>query len=150
MSFEGKVALVTGGGSGIGQAAALAFARKGASVVITGRRVEAGQETVALIQAEGCAGVFIRADVTKEADIQALIQEIIARYGRLDYAFNNAGSGGRYGSMVEMTEDDWTQVVDSNLKSVWLSMKYELPEIVKQGGAIVNNASVMAYTGRPT
>jgi len=140
---------VTGGGSGIGQAAALAFARKGAPVVVTGRRVEAGEETVRLIEAEGCEGAFIRADVTKEAEVKALIDQIIERYGRLDYAFNNAGGGSKFGSMVDMTEADWTESIDSNLKSVWLSLKYELPQIVKQGGAIVNNASVMAHRGRP-
>jgi len=148
-SFEGKVVLVTGGGSGIGQAAALAFARKGATVVITGRRVEAGAETIRLIEAEGCEGLFIRADVTKEADVKALIDKIIERYGRLDYAFNNAGGGSKFGSMVDMTEADWIESIDSNLKSVWLSLKYELPQIVKQGGAVVNNASVMAQRGRP-
>ena len=148
-SFEGKVALVTGGGSGIGQAAALAFARKGATVVVTGRRVEAGEETIRLIEAEGCEGVFIRADVTKEADVKAMLDQIIERYGRLDYAFNNAGGGGKFGSMVDMTEADWTESIDANFKSVWLSMKYELPLIAKQGGAIVNNASVMGHRGRP-
>ena len=148
-SFEGKVALVTGGGSGIGQAAALAFARKGAAVVVTGRRVEAGEETIRLIEAEGCEGTFIRADVTKEADVKALFDQIIERYGHLDYAFNNAGGGSKFGSMVDMTEADWTESLDSNLKSVWLSLKYELPLIAKQGGAIVNNASVVAYRGQP-
>lgn len=148
-SFEGKVALVTGGGSGIGQAAALAFARKGAAVVVTGRRIEAGEETIRLIQAEGCEGTFIRADVTGAADVENLVNGVIERYGRLDYAFNNAGGGGRLGSMVDMTEADWTSTIDSYFKSVWLSMKYELPLIAKQGGAIVNNASVMAYLGRP-
>ncbi|MBI1256012.1 MAG: glucose 1-dehydrogenase [Chloroflexi bacterium] len=148
-SFEGKVALVTGGGSGIGQAAALAFARRGATVVITGRRAEAGAETVRLIEAEGCEGTFIQADVTKEAEVKALIDQIIQRFGRLDYAFNNAGGGSKFGSMVDMTEADWTESLDSNLKSVWLSLKYELPQIAKQGGAIVNNASVVAQRGQP-
>lgn len=143
--FEGKVALVTGGGSGIGRATALAFARKGATVVVTGRRVDKGEETVRLIQAEGCDGYFIQADVTQSADFKALIEKIIERYGRLDYAFNNAGGASRIGSMVDLNEDDWTQVVDSNFKSIWLSLKYELPEIVKQGGVIVNNASVTGH-----
>lgn len=148
-SFEDKVVLVTGGGSGIGRAAALAFARRGAQVIVTGRRKEAGDETVRLIEAEGCQAAFIRADVTVEAEVKALIDEIIERYGRLDYAFNNAGGGGAPGSMVELSEDVWYESLDSNLKSVWLSMKYELPQISKQGGAVVNNASVMAQRGRP-
>ncbi|HVU12685.1 MAG TPA: SDR family oxidoreductase, partial [Phototrophicaceae bacterium] len=118
-------------------------------VVIAGRRPEAGEETVRLIEAEGCEGTFIQADVTQEAEVKTLIDTIIERYGHLDYAFNNAGGGGRFGSMTEMTEDDWNQSIDSNLKSVWLSLKYELPQIVKQGGAIVNNASVLGHRGRP-
>jgi NAD(P)-dependent dehydrogenase (short-subunit alcohol dehydrogenase family) len=77
------------------------------------------------------------------------VNGVVERYGRLDYAFNNAGGGGGYGSMVDLTEADWNESIDANLKSVWLSMKYELPQIVKQGGAIVNNASVMAQLGRP-
>ncbi len=148
-SFEGKVALITGGGSGIGQAAALAFARKGAAVVVAGRRAEAGNETVRLIEAEGGKAAFIRADVTQAADVEMLVNGVIERYGRLDYAFNNAGGGGRPGSMVDMNETDWASSMDSNFKSVWLSMKYELPIIARQGGAVVNNASAMAYRGRP-
>lgn len=146
--FENKVALVTGGNSGIGQATALAFARKGAYVVIASRRVEEGEQTVQLIKDAGSEAIFVKTDVTKAADVENLISKTVKAYGRLDYAFNNAGVEGIIGPSIEQTEDNWNNIIDTNLKGIWLSMKYEIPPMLKQGGgAIVNNASVGGVIG---
>ena len=143
--FTNKVALVTGGGSGIGRATALAFAHEGAKVVVAGRREAEGQETVQLIEKAGGEALFVQTDVTDEAAVKALVEKTVAAYGRLDYAFNNAGTEGKPGPLVEQTEDSWNVTIDGNLKSAWLSMKYELQQMNKQGsGAIVNNASIFA------
>ncbi len=146
--FTGKIALVTGGGSGIGRATALAFARDGAKVVVAGRRTEEGQETVRLIEAAGGDATFIQTDVTQEAEVAALIAQVVATYGRLDIAFNNAGNEGKVAALVEQTSDNWDFTIDGNLKGIWLSLKYELPQMAKQGGgAIVNNASLVGHVG---
>lgn len=146
-SMTNKVALITGGGSGIGREAALAFAREGATVVIAGRRQEAGDETVQLIHQAGGAATFIKTDVTNELEVAALVSAVVAQFGRLDYAFNNAGIEGQGGPLTDLTEANWDQLIDGNLKSAWLSLKYEIPQIQKQGGAIVNNASIVADLG---
>lgn len=146
--FNGKVALVTGGNSGIGRATALAFAERGAKVVIAGRRAVEGQKTVQQIQEAGGEAIFIQSDVSKEEEVAALIQQTLASYGRLDYAFNNAGNEGKPGPMVEQTDEAFDFTIDGNLKSVWLSMKYELPQMAQQGGGvIVNTASNVAHIG---
>jgi NAD(P)-dependent dehydrogenase (short-subunit alcohol dehydrogenase family) len=146
--FDHKVALVTGGSSGIGRASALAFAAKGAKVVVSSRRIKEGEETVALIQTAGGEAIFVQTDVTQAVEVENLVNQAVATYGRLDYAFNNAGTEGAIGPSIEQTEADWDQVIDTNLKGVWLSMKYEIPQILKQGGgAIVNNASVAGLIG---
>ena len=145
--FENKVALVTGGSSGIGRATAIAFAREGAKVVVAARRVKEGEETVRLIKEAGSDGVFIKTDVTVEEEVQALIEKTIATYGRLDYAFNNAGVG--MGSLLtETTVDIYEKTFDVNVKGVLLCMKYEILQMLKNGGgSIVNNSSAAGLIG---
>jgi NAD(P)-dependent dehydrogenase (short-subunit alcohol dehydrogenase family) len=142
-AFSGKVALVTGGTSGIGRAAALAFAKEGARVAVSGRRVEEGEETVRQIKAAGGEGLFVRTDITKVGDIRAMVDKTLATFGRLDFAFNNAGNDGVASPIVEVTEENYDSVIDCNVKGVLFSMKYEIPAITKSGGgAIVNMSSV--------
>lgn len=146
--LAGKVALVTGGGSGIGQATALMFAREGAKVVVADTNSEGGQETVDKIKKAGGESMFVRTDVSKAADTEIMVNKTIEAYGQLNCAFNNAGIEGGEGSIVEYSEDVWDRVFDINLKGVWLCMKYEIPEMLKQGrGAIVNTASIMGLIG---
>ena len=148
--MAGKVALATGGSSGIGKATALAFAREGAQVVIASRTQASGEKVVQEVKASGGGAIWIGTDVSQAAQVEALIRAIIATYGRLDYAFNNAGSGGRGGWVAEIQEEDWDQTIDGYLKSVWLCMKYEIPEMLKLGGgAIVNSSSVDGQRGFP-
>jgi len=148
--MAGKVALATGGSSGIGKATALAFAREGAQVVIASRTQASGEKVVQEIKASGSEAIWIGTDVSQAAQVEALIRAIVATCGRLDYAFNNAGSGGRGGWVAEIQEEDWDQTIDGYLKSVWLCMKYEIPEMLKLGGgAIVNNSSVDGQRGFP-
>ena len=149
--FTGKVAIVTGGSAGIGRATAVAFAREGAKVVVASRRVEEGEETVHLIRQAGSDGLFIKTDVAKAADVRTMVEKTVATYGRLDYAFNNAGVvEPKPGPLVEQTEEAFDQIVNVNVKGVWLSMKYEIPEMLKHGGgAIVNMSSVAGMVGFP-
>lgn len=143
MDMHGKVALVTGGSSGIGKATALAFAQRGAKVVIASRGQEKGEAVVAEIKALGGDARWIQTDVSKADQVEALVRGTVEAYGRLDYAFNNGGSGGKGGRIVDIQEVDWDATIDGYLKSVWLCMKFELIEMLKQGnGAIVNNSSV--------
>lgn len=147
--LEGKVALVTGGGSGIGRASALALATNGARVVVSDIDTDSGQATVSAIEAASGEAIFVRADVSQATDVQAMINKTIEVYGQLDCAFNNAGIEGPVGvSIADCPEDNWNQVIDINLKGVWLCMKYELAHMAKQGsGAIVNTASVAGLVG---
>jgi NAD(P)-dependent dehydrogenase (short-subunit alcohol dehydrogenase family) len=148
--FDGKVALVTGGGSGIGRATALAFAREGARVVIGNRNVKRGEETVGMIQAAGGTASFRRTDILVAADVEALADHAMKTYGRLDAAFNNSGIGGDVRPLAEQTEASYQAVMDVNVKGVWLSMKYEIPRMLEHGGgAIVNNSSVAGMLGFP-
>jgi NAD(P)-dependent dehydrogenase (short-subunit alcohol dehydrogenase family) len=149
--FEGKVALVTGGGSGIGRATATAFAREGAQVVIGNRNVQRGEETVSMIRDAGGTASFKRTDVLVAADIEALVDHAVTTYGRLDIAFNNAGTEGDVQpTLVEQTEANFDAVMGINVKGVWLSMKYEIPRMLEQGaGAIVNCSSVAGVIGFP-
>ena len=145
--FEDKVALVVGASSGIGRSTALAFAAQGAQVVVAARREQKGQETAQLIREIGGEGLYVKADVTQPAEVEALIDETIRTYGRLDCAFNNAGVVGG-GSISECSEETWDRVLDTNLKGIWLCMKYEIPPMVKQNsGTIVNMSSVFGLTG---
>ena len=148
--FDGKVALVTGGGSGIGRATALAFAREGAQVVIGNRNAQRGEETVSMIRDAGGTASFRRTDVLVATDVEALVDHAISKYGGLDLAFNNAGIEGDVRPLVEQTETNFDAVMDINVKGVWLSMKYEIPRILERGGgAIVNCASVAGLIGFP-
>src|SRR5215831_12762549 len=148
--FEDKVALVTGGGSGIGRATALAFAREGAKVVIGNRNVQRGEETVAMIRKAGGEASFKRTDVLVTKDIEALVEHAVKEYGGLDLAFNNAGVEGDVAPITEQTEANYDAVMDVNVKGVWLSMKYEIPQMLKRGGgAIVNCSSVAGLIGFP-
>jgi NAD(P)-dependent dehydrogenase (short-subunit alcohol dehydrogenase family) len=144
-----KVALVTGGTSGIGRDTAVLFAQAGAKVVVAGRRELEGKETVDLIRAAGGEGLFVKADVAKTADVQAMVQKTVEKFGRLDVAFNNAGIEGIWVPIVEQSEEDFDRVIDINVKGVWLCLKYELQQMLKQGtgGAIVNMSSVAGLMG---
>jgi NAD(P)-dependent dehydrogenase (short-subunit alcohol dehydrogenase family) len=147
--LQGKVALVTGGTSGIGRDTAVLFAKAGAKVVVTGRREVEGKETVDLIRAACGDGVFVKADVSKAAEVDALVQRTVEKFGRLDVAFNNAGIEGHWLPIVEQSEEDWDQTIDINLKGFWLCLKYEIRQMLKQGGggAIVNMASAAGLMG---
>jgi NAD(P)-dependent dehydrogenase (short-subunit alcohol dehydrogenase family) len=146
--LEGKVSLITGGGSGIGKASALAFAREGSKVVVADVNVEGGEQTVRLIQDTGGEATFVRADVANSSDVSDMVSHAVQTYNRLDCAFNNAGISGGRGRIHEYTEDDWSRVLNINLTGVWLCMKYEIIQMLNQGGgAIVNTASVMGLVG---
>ena len=147
--FDSKVVLVTGGNSGIGQATAVAFAKEGAKVMVAARRVAEGKETVAIIKETGGEANFVQTDVTKTIEVAAMITACVTNYGGLDYAVNNAGiEGTPFTLAAEYEEEIWDKVIDINLKSVWLCMKYEIPEMLKRGqGAIVNMSSVAGLKG---
>ncbi len=147
--LEGKIGLVTGGTSGIGRDASIFFARAGAKVVVAGRREAEGKETIEQIRAAGGEGLFVKADVSRAADVEALVQKTVEKFGRLDVAFNNAGVEGNWIPIAEQSEEDWDRTIDINLKGVWLSLKHEIRQMLKQGGggAIVNMASVAGWIG---
>ena len=143
-----KVALVTGAASGIGRAAALAFAREGARVVLADVDVQCGEETAQLVTKSGGEAAFLKADVSSSADVENVVSVATQTYGRLDFGFNNAGVLGSGASMIDFTEDDWDDVMGVNLKGVWLCMKYEIPAMMQSGGgAIVNVSSVAGLVG---
>jgi len=146
--LDNKVALVTGGGSGIGRASALAFTREGAKVVIADVNIEGGEETVRMIKEVGGEAIFIKTDVSKSAEVEAMVNKCIETYGCLDCAHNNAGIGSSQRLMADCTEEDWDRIININLKGVWLCMKYEIPQMLQQGkGSIVNTASVCGLVG---
>lgn len=145
-TFKGKVAIVTGGSSGIGRATALAFAEKGAKVAVVDWKEN--DEVVDLIKELGSEAIFIKCDVSQTAEVQAMVAKTIAAFGRLDYAFNNAGIEGTQANTYECTEENWDKTIAVNLKGIWLCMKYEIPEMLKQGkGVIINCASVAGLVG---
>jgi NAD(P)-dependent dehydrogenase (short-subunit alcohol dehydrogenase family) len=147
--LKGKVALVTGGTSGIGREASLLFAKAGSKVVVAGRRDLEGNEVVKLIRDAGGEGLFVKTDVSKAADVESLVKKTVEAFGRLDVAFNNAGIEGAWVPITEQSEEDWDRTIDINLKGVWLCLKYEIRQMLKQGGggAIVNMASVAGLIG---
>ncbi|NQT48466.1 MAG: SDR family oxidoreductase [Chloroflexi bacterium] len=149
----GKIALVTGGGSGIGRAAALLFASEGAKVVIADIVAEGAEETKQMIERAGNQAISFKADVSQADEVEALVKKAVDSYGRLDCAFNNAGLGPGKSRTADFAEDEWDRVMAINLKGVWLCMKYEIQQMLAQGGgAIVNTASVVGlvgFTGAP-
>jgi len=141
-TFEGKVALVTGGSSGIGRATAIKFGDRGARVVVAARREKEGKETVEMIKKAGGEAMFVQTDVRIAPQVENMVQQTVKKYGRLDIAFNNAGVGGIMARLIRTTEETFDEVVDTNFKGVWLSMKYEIPVMLEQGGGvIINNSS---------
>ena len=151
--FDGKVAIVTGGSFGIGRAAAVAFAARGANVVIADWLEDKEQNTLKQIKAAGGKGIFLTCDVSKSDQVKAMVDKAVATFGRLDFAFNNAGIEGDTANTHECSEENWEKTINVNLKGTWLCMKYEIPYMLQQGkGAIVNCASVaglIGFTGLP-
>ena len=148
--LDEKVVLVTGGGSGIGRAAAILFANEGARVVIANRRIEAGNETVNTIKQNGGDAMFIQTDVSQKNQVLKLIDTIVEKYGRLDCAFNNAGIDGKPAPIIDCEEEDWDEIIDINLKGTFLLMKYEIRQMLTQGyGSIVNMSSICSTIARP-
>lgn len=147
--LEGKVALVTGAGSGIGRASAVVFAREGAKVIVADVDVDNGEDTAHQIEEAGGNCAFVKADVSQPTEVEAMVNKAIGIYGQLDCAFNNAGIEGTIGvPTADYIEEVWERVIAINLKGVWLCMKYEIPQMLKQGGgAIVNMASVAGLVG---
>jgi NAD(P)-dependent dehydrogenase (short-subunit alcohol dehydrogenase family) len=147
--LQGKVGLVTGGTSGIGRETAVLFGKAGVKVVVAGRREVEGEETIELVRAAGGDGLFVKADVSKASEVDGLIQKAVERFGRLDLAFNNAGIEGVLAPIIRQSEEDFDRTIGINLKGVWLSLKYEIRQMLKQGGggAIVNMASITGLVG---
>lgn len=150
LGLKDKIALVTGGNSGIGRAIAQALAYEGAKVVIGARNITKGEDVVSQIQAAGGECTFVRTDVSRATDVDRLVQETIDRYGRLDCAVNNAGIEDVQKGFLEWSEEEFDQTIAINLKGIWLSMRYEIPHMLAQGaGSIVNISSVAGLVGFP-
>lgn len=148
--LEGKVALVTGAGSGIGRATALAFAREGAKLVVADIADQDGEKTVRMIEDDGGDATFVRVDISKADEVEAMIKTAVDTYGQLDCAHNNAGIEGPAVATADVDEEDWDKVMEINLKGAWLCTKYEVIQMLEQGGgAIVNTASTLGITGLP-
>ena len=149
-TFEGKVVLVTGGTSGIGKATAIAFARAGAKVVVSGRREKEGAEVPGEIKKLGGEAAFVRADIAKDADVKAMVKFTVDKFGKIDIAFNNAGVEWK-GQLDQATEAEYRRIFDTNVWGVLNSMRHEIPVMLKNGGgAIVNTSSVAGHVGFPT
>jgi NAD(P)-dependent dehydrogenase (short-subunit alcohol dehydrogenase family) len=150
MTMQGKVAVVTGGSAGIGRSAALAFAREGASVAIGDVHADAGRRVVEEIEKIGGKALFVATDVSRSNDVRRLVDEAVTHFGRLDYAFNNAGTEGDTGPTADCTPENWEHTIAVNLTGAWLCMREEIPRmLVTGGGSIVNNSSVAGLVGFP-
>jgi NAD(P)-dependent dehydrogenase (short-subunit alcohol dehydrogenase family) len=146
--FKGKTALVTGGTSGIGRAAAIAFAKAGANVVLTGRRDREGEAVAEEVRKHAVRGVFVKADAASDADTRRAVEAAVAITGKLDFAFNNAGTEGVWAPLIEQTEASYRTTFDINVLGVLLSMKHEIAAMLKTGGgSVINNASVAGSIG---
>jgi NAD(P)-dependent dehydrogenase (short-subunit alcohol dehydrogenase family) len=147
--LQGKVSIVTGGTSGIGRDTAILFANAGSKVVVAGRREGEGQQVIEEIHASGGEAIFVKTDVAQAAQVQSLVRKTFEKFGRLDVAFNNAGIEGNWIPIIEQSEEDWDATIDINVKGVWLCLKYEIQQMLKQGGggAIVNMSSVAGFIG---
>lgn len=144
----GKVAIVTGGATGIGRSSALAFARRGAKVLVADVNEDDAAETVKLAQAEGVDAMFVQTDVTDSSSVKAMVDAAVDAFGRVDFAHNNAGMSGVAAGVVDCTEEQWNRTIALNLTGVWLSMKYEIPRMLETGGgAIVNTSSGAGLVG---
>lgn len=149
--LKNKVALVTGASSGIGRAVALVWAREGARVVVSDRDREGGEQTVSLVRAKGGEAIFVAADVGQPKDAQSLVEQAVAKYGRLDVACNNAGIGGPSAPVADYPLDGWAQVININLSGVFFGMQQQIAAMLRTGGgAIVNMASVLGAVGMAT
>lgn len=150
MEFQDKIVLITGAGSGIGQVAAQSFAQEGATIVVSDINVAGGQETVALIEEAGGTAVFIKTDVTQFEEVEDLVRETVAKYGRLDIAINNAGIGGTFARTVDQPLSQWESVMAVNATGVFYCMKVEIAQMLKQGGGIIlNTSSIAGLRGLP-
>jgi NAD(P)-dependent dehydrogenase (short-subunit alcohol dehydrogenase family) len=147
--FSGRVALVTGGTSGIGRATALAFARAGAGVAFSARHADAARATCEAIEAAGGRALFVQADVRQEVEVKQLVERVQAHFGRLDFAVNNAGVGGDMAPLERCDQGVWDDVMATNARGVWLSMRHAIPALLASGGgAIVNVCSIYGLAGR--
>ncbi|MBK7894068.1 MAG: SDR family oxidoreductase [Anaerolineaceae bacterium] len=148
MQLDGKIALITGGGSGIGRETAVLFAHHGAKIAIADLNPDGGQATVQLIRDAGGSAFFVQTDVSQAAQVEAMVNEVVGEYGRLDIAFNNAGIEGAPVRTIDVTEEEFDQIMAVNAKGVWLCLKYEIQQMLLQGGgAIINTASVAGLIG---
>jgi len=149
--FANKVALVTGASSGIGRATALEFAKNGADIVVADVQEDAGLKTAHEIESLGRKSIFVKCDVSKDDEVKSMIAKTVDAFGRLDFAFNNAGVEGDQASTADVTLENWNRVIEINLRGVWLCMKHELRQMLKQKqGAIVNSSSIAGLVGFPS
>lgn len=147
-NFEGKIAFITGASTGIGRATALAFSKAGAKVFLADVNAEGANQTLSLIQEAGGKGHFQKCDVSKNEEVKNTVEKCLSVFGGLDFAFNNAGIEGKSAFTADCTEENWDQVLNINLKGVWLCMKYQIPQMLKQGhGSIVNCSSIAGLVG---
>ena len=149
MRLKGKVAIITGAGSGLGRASAILFAREGAKVVVAANREKDGEQTVKSIKEAGRDAILVRVDVTKASDLEKAVKAAMDKYSKLDIMLNNAGTPGPGKTIADLTEEEWNQVISVNLTGVFLGTKYAIPEMLKTGGGvIINTSSVAALSPR--